>query len=91
MDTFKTSDLGVAAILMLFGFQFDSIADDGATARRKFFIFSNYNADNKKSAEEISDDYFQKKLAVEPMGFYSAQKQLKACLYDHQNKHTTSA
>lgn len=88
--SYKTPDLGLAAILMQLGFEFEGICDDEnkENTRRKFFAFSEYSGACTESAPEVAENYFDKMLKVEPYAFFNQQKSLKAKLHNYmeQNK-----
>lgn len=75
MDYFSTSDLNTAAVIIS-SFKIEPIRLDKSKDGRVWFVFKKI-----KGLEAFIDNFWQKKLKVEPLTFATAQKHLKNQIY----------
>jgi hypothetical protein len=72
---FETSDLALASALCCVGASLDGL--DKTNPRRAVFIFR-----REKGLDDLIAAYWGRTLKVDAMGYFLAQKQLKARLYE---------
>lgn len=73
--TYETTDFNTAAILIYSGIQLEDI--DKSDVKRAKFIFKNIGG-----LKEVLDEYWEKKLLIEPIKFSMIQKEIKSRLYN---------
>lgn len=72
-EGFQTSDLALTATLVVFGYWIKSI--DKNDRRAVFLIVPD------KDLDTIVDDYYNRKLQVDPLEYFNALKNVKTRLY----------
>ncbi len=72
---FKTSDLLITSYLIYSGYTLEQI-DRANKSKAVFCVLRDKNID------QIIEDYWQKKLLVEPIAFFNTIKEIKSRLYN---------
>ena len=75
MEKYKTSDLGLASALMTIGYNVVEI--DKTNVKKMLFVFK----DSENLQEDINN-YWNRKLEVEPTEYFNSMKALKTRIYD---------
>jgi len=74
INFFRTSDLPLVATLQLNGYQIDSL--DRSNPSRVVFVI-----ERNGTLDKLLQDYWARKLRVEPLGFFESLKSLKTRIY----------
>lgn len=77
-DKYTTKDLYLTTYLVALGREVE-LRREGAMDNRFSFIFV-----KDDEIEKITDQFYQRKATVDPMGFCIAMKQLKSRMYNFQ-------
>lgn len=72
---FTTSELSLCAALICLNFSLDSL--DKANPQRTVFIFK-----SSEGLDETVSNFWQRKLLIEPIAFFEAQRYLKSRIYE---------
>ena len=73
---FSTSELSLSAALICLNFSLDSL--DKTNPQRTVFIFKR----SSKGLDETVSNFWQRKLLIEPIAFFEAQRYLKSRIYE---------
>lgn len=81
---YKTLDLGEAAMLFCFGFEFTGF-EPGSHERQRVFVFKNEHPDKERMADAdiIASDYKKRRgVMVDAYDYFLSLKELKSRLHD---------
>lgn len=74
LNYLKTSELSLSSALICLGFNLDSL--DKTNPKRILFIFK-----RSETLDLAAKDFWERKLLVEPLAFFEAQRYLKSRIY----------
>lgn len=77
-DYYKTSDLGLTALLSLY-YPIDAV--NKADSQKVQFLF-----EKSKQLDELVDAYWRQETKVEPQSYFNQLRFIKSRLYEHKRK-----